>query len=239
MVIIPAIDLKGGRCVRLIQGKMDRETVFSDVPTEVAKRWESSGARLIHLVDLDGAIDGSPKNLETIEAITGSIAVDVQVGGGIRNIEVARHYLEGINAKRVVLGTAAYNDKGLLKTLCREFPGRVAVGIDAKEGNVAIRGWVEITEDTAVDLAKRLEDLGVSCIIYTDIARDGTLSGPNIDGIGLMADSVNVPVVASGGISGIEDIEALKGTGAAGVIIGKALYTGAIELSRAIETAKA
>lgn len=237
MLIIPAIDIKGGRCVRLTQGRMDAETVYSEDPVDVARRWEERGADLIHLVDLDGAIEGTPKNIEVIKKIIDSISVDVQVGGGIRNIETVQNYLKEPRVKRVITGTAAYSDPALIERLCREFPGRIAVGIDARDGMVAIKGWVEVTEQRAVDLARCLEGTGLSCIIYTDIARDGMLVGPNVKAIKEMVDTVNIPVIASGGMSNLRDIESLRGTGVGAVIIGRALYTGDIDLSSAIEVA--
>ncbi|MEE9591395.1 MAG: 1-(5-phosphoribosyl)-5-[(5-phosphoribosylamino)methylideneamino]imidazole-4-carboxamide isomerase [Thermodesulfobacteriota bacterium] len=237
MLIIPAIDLKGGRCVRLAQGRMDAETVYSEDPVDVARGWEERGANLIHLVDLDGAVEGAPKNIEVIKKIIYSISIDVQVGGGIRDVETVQNYLKEPRVKRVIIGTAAYNNPALIERLCKEFPGRIAVGIDARDGMVAIKGWVEVTEQKGVDLARRLEGIGVSCIVYTDIARDGMLVGPNVKAIKEMAYTVDIPVIASGGMSTLRDIESLRGIGAGGVIIGKALYTGDIDLSEAIEAA--
>jgi len=235
MKILPAIDLKEGKCVRLVQGRMDKETVYSVDPVEVAKRWEGAGAGLLHIVDLDGAVEGSPKNRVAIKTILDSMAGNIQVGGGIRDIETAGYYLEELSVERIILGTAAYNDPALLKTLCKKFPDRIAIGIDARDGMVAIKGWVEVTGQRAIDLAKSLEDLGVSCLIYTDIARDGMLTGPNIPEIEAMVAAVNMPVIASGGISTPEDVASIKATGVQGAIIGKALYTGDVELSEAIK----
>jgi phosphoribosylformimino-5-aminoimidazole carboxamide ribotide isomerase len=237
MLIIPAIDIKGGRCVRLTQGRMDAETVYSEDPADVARGWEERGANLIHLVDLDGAIEGTPKNGEVIRKIIDSISVEVQVGGGIRDVEIVQYYLEEPRVKRVIIGTAAYSNPSLIERLCKEFPGKIAVGIDARDSMVAIKGWVEVTEQRAVDLAKRLEGIGVSCIVYTDIVRDGMLVGPNVKAIKEMVDIVDIPVVASGGMSTLKDIESLGGIGISGVIIGKALYTRDIDLSLAIEAA--
>lgn len=238
MLVIPAIDIKDGRCVRLKQGRMDDETVYSDDPVEVALRWEREGARLIHLVDLDGAVEGLTKNRETIRGIIDAITVEVQIGGGIRERGAVSTYLKEPRVRRVIIGTAAYADPGLLEQLCGEFPGRIAVGIDARDGQVAIKGWIEITNERAIDMARRLEGVGVACIIYTDISRDGMLVGPNVEATREMAEAVTIPVIASGGVSTIEDIEALKRTGVEGVITGKALYTGGLDLSRAIEVAR-
>lgn len=237
MLIIPAIDIKNGKCVRLTQGKMDAETVYSEDPVQVAKRWEENGARLIHLVDLDGAIQGTPKNQEIIKNIAGSVKTPVEIGGGIRDLNVIRDYLGIKTVKRVIIGTIAQENPEFTEKACKMFPGAVAVGIDAKDGIVATRGWVKVTEERAVDLAKRLEGLGVSCIIYTDIERDGMLSGPNVKAAKEMAHAVNIPVIASGGMSSVKDIEGFKGVNLEGIIIGKALYTGDIDLKEAIEAA--
>lgn len=239
MIIIPAIDIKDGRCVRLTQGRMDAEIVYSNDPSEVAIRWASLGAELIHLVDLDGAVEGNAKNFNVIRKITDAVNVPVQIGGGIRDENIARSYLDMPGVKRIIVGTAAYKDPGLLAGLTKKFPGRVAVGIDAKDGKVAIKGWVEVTGEKAVDLAKRLEGIGVACIIYTDISRDGMLSGPNVEATREMAGSVDIPVVASGGISSRKDIESYNGVPLEGIIVGKALYSGNLGLKEAIEAAKA
>lgn len=234
MLIIPAIDLKDGRCVRLTQGKPEEETVYSANLLEVAKRWEREGARLIHVVDLDGAFAGEPKNQETILRIVDGVNIPIQVGGGIRTMEVIEDYLTH-GSQRVVLGTIAQETPSLLIDACKRFPGQIAVGIDARDGVVATRGWVQATGERAIDLARRLEGLGVACIIYTDIERDGMLAGPNIRAIEAMVHSITTPVIASGGVSSIKDIEALQCIGLEGVIIGKALYTGAIDLREAID----
>lgn len=238
MIIIPAVDIKGGRCVRLEQGRLERETVYSEDPVEVARRWASLGAELIHLVDLDAAVQGRPVNFDIVERIISVTGVPVQVGGGIRDANLAGMYLSLGGVKRVILGTAAYEDPELVKELSGKHPGRVAVGIDASGGKVAIKGWLEVTDEDAITLGRKLEGLGVSCIIYTDISRDGMLAGPNLEAMREMARAVGIPVVASGGVSSIEDIEHLKGIELEGVIIGKALYSGAIELNEAIERAK-
>ena len=239
MLIIPAIDIKGGKCVRLTQGKMNAETVYSENPVEIAKRWEESGAKLIHLVDLDGAIEGIPKNQETIKKIIQSIKTPVEVGGGIRDLKVIHDYLGMKGVQRVIIGTIAQENPEFTEKVCKMFPKSIAVGIDAKDGIVATRGWVKVTQEKAILLAKRLEGLGVSCIIYTDIARDGMLSGPNVKATKEIVHSVNIPIVASGGMSSVKDIESFKGVALEGIIIGKALYTGDIDLKQAIEVAEA
>lgn len=238
MLIIPAIDIKNGKCVRLTQGRMDAETVYSENPTQVAKRWEEDGAKLIHLVDLDGAMEGMPKNKDAIKKIAGSIKTPVEVGGGIRDIEIVKEYLSMQNIKRVIIGTIAQENPQFVENACRMFPGRIAVGIDAVDGMVATRGWVKVTGENAATLAKRMENIGVACIIYTDISRDGMLSGPNVKATKEMAHAVNIPVIASGGMSSVKDIESFKGINLEGIIIGKALYTEDIDLKEAIEVAE-
>lgn len=237
MIIIPAVDIKGGKCVRLTQGRMDAVTVYSDDPSGMAVKWESLGARLIHIVDLDGAVKGSAENFEAIKRITERVSVPLQIGGGIRDEETAGAYLSLKNVKRVIIGTAAYSDPGFLEGLVRKYPGRIAVGIDALGGKVAINGWVRVTDEPAVSLAKRLEGHGVASIIYTDISRDGTLTGPNVAATKELSDAVSIPVIASGGISSIKDIEAYRGVRIEGIIIGKALYSGSVGLKDAIAAA--
>ncbi|MBI5586762.1 MAG: 1-(5-phosphoribosyl)-5-[(5-phosphoribosylamino)methylideneamino]imidazole-4-carboxamide isomerase [Deltaproteobacteria bacterium] len=234
MIIIPAIDIKDSRCVRLTQGRMDSETVYSTDPEEVARRWASAGASLIHLVDLDGALEGSARNYGVIRKIASSVDVPVQIGGGIRDVKTAETYLCTPGVKRIVIGTAACEDPDFLKALTKKYPRRIAVGIDARDGLVAIKGWVKVTDQKAVDLARRLEGFGVACIIYTDISRDGMLMGPNVEATRELADSVKIPVVASGGMSSMKDIEAYKSVRLEGIIIGKALYAGNIDLKEAI-----
>ena len=237
MLVIPAIDLKGGKCVRLLQGRMEDETVFSDSPVKVAKKWEQLGAKLIHVVDLDGAVSGTPVNMELVIEIAKSVSIPVQIGGGIRDYKTAEKYFHaGID--RVIFGTAAYDNIQLIEKLAKSYPERVLIGIDAKNGMVAIKGWVEITEKKAADLARKFSSFKIGAVIYTDISRDGMMKGPNIDAIRDFALSINIPVIASGGISSLEDlkkIDAISRNGIKGVIIGKALYTGAIDLSAAIK----
>jgi len=235
MLVIPAIDLKDGNCVRLLQGKRDAVTVYSDNPSNTAKQWESYGAKLLHIVDLDGAFSGSQKNLDAIIKIRKSVKITLQVGGGIRNIGTLLNlFSAGID--RVIIGTAAIEDPEFLTYACNKYPGRVLIGIDAKNGMVAIKGWEEVTSISARELAKRLEMFGVAGIIYTDINRDGMLSGPNIEATRKMVEGVKIPVVASGGISSMEDIKNLMQIkGLWGAITGKAIYSGALDLKEAIK----
>ncbi|MCL2760518.1 MAG: 1-(5-phosphoribosyl)-5-[(5-phosphoribosylamino)methylideneamino]imidazole-4-carboxamide isomerase [Desulfuromonadales bacterium] len=240
MLIIPAIDLKDGKCVRLEQGLMDRDTVFSDNPGEQARKWEAQGAELLHIVDLDGAFAGEPKNRGAIEAILKSIEIPTQLGGGIRDIGTIEAYLE-LGIGRVIIGTAAQRNPEFVKEACKLFPDRVVVGIDAKNGMVAVQGWGEVTDVTAVELAEKFEGFGVSAIVYTDISRDGMLQGPNIEATKALAEAISIPVIASGGLSSIKDIEKLlviESSGVTGVITGKAIYTGAINLAEAIKITK-
>jgi len=236
VIIIPAIDIKDGRCVRLLQGRADAVTVYSDRPEDVAKRWQELGAKVIHVVDLDGAFSGTQKNIEGIKSIRRAVSVDIELGGGIRDMERIEMLL-GLGINRVILGTVAIERPELVKEASRRFPGRIIVGIDAKDGLVAVKGWVEVTSVKAKELALKMEEYGAWGIIYTDISRDGMLTGPNIEAIREMVEAVNIPVIASGGVSSIDDIKRLKEIkGLWGVITGKALYTGAIDLKEAIES---
>ena len=240
MIIIPAVDIKKGKCVRLFQGRMDAETVFSDDPAAMAKRWEDEGAKLIHVVDLDGAIEKRPQNLDSIERIINNVEADIQLGGGIRNEKTVKMLLD-LGVKRVIIGTEAIQSPKLVKDLCQVFPDRIIVGIDARDGLVAIEGWTKTTQIKAVDLAKRFEDCGVAAINFTDIHRDGMQTGPNIEETRRLAETVSIPVVASGGVSTIEDIKnlmPLKAVGVAAVITGRALYTGSLNLKEAIKFSK-
>ena len=240
MIIIPAIDLKGGQCVRLSQGDMDRATVYSENPAEMAKTWQSMGAQRIHVVDLNGAVSGQPKNRDAIIAIVSAVSVPVQLGGGIRGIETIKEYFScGID--RVILGTAAIKDPLFLEESCRTWPGKIIVGIDATDGMVCVQGWTEKTAMSVVDLVKKIEHLPLAAIVFTDIKRDGMLTGPNIESTALLARSTHIPVIASGGVSRIEDIEALltvEQFGVSGVIIGRALYTGNLDLRECIRIAE-
>ena len=240
MIVIPAIDLKNGKCVRLKQGEMNRETVFSNHPPEVARHWEAMGAEMLHLVDLDGAFFGSPGNKEVIEEIRQEVRIPLQLGGGIRTLEVIEEYLNlGIN--RVILGTAVCQQKNFLKEAALNFPDRILVGIDARNGKVAIKGWAEQTDLSAIELARRSEKEGAAAIIYTDIQRDGMLRGINLKATQVLAQSVSIPVIASGGVARLEDIKRLMPLtkdGVTGVIIGRALYEGKIDLKEAIGVTK-
>lgn len=236
MFFYPAIDLKDGQCVRLYQGDMDKVTVFGDDPAAQARGFAEAGAKWLHVVDLNGAVSGRPVNGDAVTGILAAIDIPVQLGGGIRDSETIDFWL-GRGIRRVILGTAALTDPDLVKRACKDHPGRVAVGIDAKDGMVAVEGWTEVSETTALDLAKRFEDCGVAAIIYTDIARDGAMQGPNIDATVDLAKSVSIPVIASGGVSSMADLEALKAAGAGlldGVISGRALYDGRIDLAAAV-----
>jgi phosphoribosylformimino-5-aminoimidazole carboxamide ribotide isomerase len=240
MLVIPAIDLKEGKCVRLEQGLMERDTVFCDNPAEQASEWAWQGAELLHIVDLDGAFAGTPKNKEAITAIVNSIPIPTQLGGGIRDMLTIEAYLT-LGVGRIILGTAAQKDPNLVIEACRLFPGRIVVGIDAKNGMVAVKGWAEVTDAMAVDLARRFEGYGVAAIIYTDISRDGMMAGPNIDATKALASAISIPVIASGGVSSLKDIEnlmAIESSGITGVITGRAIYTGALRLAEAIELTK-
>lgn len=240
MIVIPAIDLKDGRCVRLEQGLMERDTVFCDSPAEQAHAWQEQGAELLHIVDLNGAFAGEPRNRSSIEEIVRAVTMPTQLGGGIRDLATIEAYL-ALGIGRVILGTAAQRNPLLVADACRRFPGRIVVGIDAKNGMVAVQGWAEVTDVSARELASRFEGYGVAAVIYTDIARDGMLSGPNIEATRELAEAISIPVIASGGVSTLADIAglmAIEGSGVTGVITGKALYTGAFSLADAIALTK-
>ena len=236
MIVIPAIDLKGGRCVRLRQGRMEDATVYSEDPAAAAALWASLGAKRIHVVDLDGAFLGKPVNMDIICRIVSGVAVAVQVGGGVRYFEIAARYL-GAGISRVILGTSIVRNPEEVLRITKAYPGRVAAGIDAKDGYVAIRGWVEVTGVKAVDLARQMEKSGISCFIYTDIQRDGMMAGPNFHATREFAKGLSAPVVASGGVSALADVElfqAMENDGVRGVVIGRALYDGSIALADAL-----
>ena len=236
MIVIPAIDLKEGRCVRLEQGLMEKDTVYSDDPAAQARIWQDQGGELLHIVDLDGAFAGVPKNRAAIAAIVGAIDIPTELGGGIRDLATIEAYLD-LGVDRVILGTVAKENPALVADACRNFPGRIVVGIDARDGQVAVRGWAEVTEKKAPELAREMEGCGVSAIIYTDVARDGMLQGPNIEATRQLAEGIAIPVIASGGVSSLSDIEnllAIEEAGVAGVITGKAIYTGALDLRAAV-----
>ncbi len=240
MIVIPAIDLKEGKCVRLEQGLMEKDTVYSDDPGAQAKYWQDQGGELLHIVDLDGAFAGVPCNKQAIEQIVAAIDIPTELGGGIRDLETIEAYL-GLGIDRVILGTVAKENPALVAEACRRFPGQIVVGIDAKEGLVAVRGWAEVTEKKAIDLAREMEGLGVAAIIYTDIARDGMMQGPNLEATAALAEAISIPVIASGGVSSLDDIRNLlkiEASGVAGVITGKAIYTGSLDLREAVALTK-
>jgi len=235
--LIPAIDLLGGHCVRLVQGRYDAATVYDADPAAVAARFAAHPLRRLHVVDLDGAKLGRPGNVAAVRAILAAAkGVPLELGGGIRTPAAVEEWL-ALGVDRVVLGTAALRDPGLVKESARRFPGRVAVGIDARDGRVAVSGWLETSETDALTLARRFEDAGVAALIHTDIARDGTGEGPNLDATVALAQAVRVPVIASGGVGSLADVSRACGRGLAGLIVGRALYTGALDLARALEVA--
>jgi phosphoribosylformimino-5-aminoimidazole carboxamide ribotide isomerase len=236
MIVYPAIDLLAGRCVRLTQGDFARETVYGEDPVTVARRWEALGARWLHVVDLDGARAGQPRQASLVEAICGAVRIPVQVGGGLRTAAAVERVLEA-GAARAVVGTVAVRDPGLCVALCRAFPGRVAVGIDARDGLVRVGGWLEREAVEATALARAAAERGATCLIYTDIGRDGTQDGPDLDGTRAVARAAGIPVIASGGVGALEHLRAvaaLEADGVAGVIVGRALYSGAVALADAL-----
>lgn len=237
MRVIPAIDLQEGKCVRLLRGERNKATIFSHDPVGFALKWQSQGAELIHIVDLDGAFEGRPQNSEVIAKIASAVDIPVQLGGGMRDAATVKNALE-LGVERVILGTAAVEDHHFVKKMVELYGQRILVGIDAKEGIVAVKGWVEKTGERAVEFALKMQQLGVKEIIYTDISRDGTLEGPNIEALKTMAVALKVPVIASGGISSLNDLRALKELeplGVSGVIVGQALYAGRFTLKEAIK----
>ncbi len=237
MIFFPAIDLKDGNCVRLYQGDMDQATVFSDDPAAQARKFQDAGCEWVHLVDLNGAFEGKPVNGAAVNGILDALDIPVQLGGGIRNMATIDDWLAR-GVRRVILGTVALTDPDLVRAACKAHPGRVAVGIDARDGLVAVEGWAEVSEMTALDLARRFEDAGVAAIIFTDIGRDGVMQGPNLEATLEMARSVSIPVIASGGVSSMQDLADLKAQGGdllEGVISGRAVYDGKIGLKEAVE----
>ncbi|AFZ32653.1 1-(5-phosphoribosyl)-5-((5-phosphoribosylamino)methylideneamino) imidazole-4-carboxamide isomerase [Gloeocapsa sp. PCC 7428] len=237
MEVIPAIDLLAGKCVRLYQGDYARSQVFNDNPADVAQQWVEQGATRLHVVDLDGAKQGKVVNLAAIEAITAAVSVPIQVGGGLRDSTSVAQLLD-LGVQRVILGTVAVEQPQLVADLCQEFPGQIVVGIDARNGKVATRGWLETSEVLATQLATQMQELGAAAIIYTDIHRDGTLSGPNLEALRELATEISIPVIASGGVSSVTDLLsllALEPLGVIGAIVGRALYTGDISLKSAVQ----
>jgi len=235
VILYPAIDLKDGQCVRLLRGDMAAATVFSDDPAAQAAAFEAAGCQWVHLVDLNGAFAGRAVNAAAVEAVLARVRAPCQLGGGIRDLAAIEGWLSK-GLARVILGTVAVRDPALVRGAARAFPGRVAVGIDARGGRVAVEGWAETTDLTALDLARRFEDAGVAAIIYTDIDRDGAMQGPNVAATAALANAVRIPVIASGGVSSLDDLRALKDCGAPldGVISGRALYDGRIDVAEAV-----
>lgn len=237
VILFPAIDLKGGQCVRLEQGDMARATVFNTDPAAQARSFAAQGFAYLHVVDLDGAFAGRPVNAQAVETMLAAVNMPVQLGGGIRDLATIEGWL-GKGVARVIIGTAAVRDPALVKTAARQFPGRVAVGLDARDGQVAVEGWAESSEVTALDIARRFEDAGVAAIIFTDIARDGLLKGINWDATIALADAISIPVIASGGLASLADVEALLAPRAqklAGAIAGRALYDGRLDPAAALD----
>jgi phosphoribosylformimino-5-aminoimidazole carboxamide ribotide isomerase len=241
MLLIPAIDLKNGHCVRLRQGNMDDVTVFSEDPVEMARQWADQGAQRIHVVDLDGALKGMPMNLKVVEAIAAAVDVPVQIGGGIRDEETVQRYLNA-GVAYVIIGTKAVNTPHFLRDVCLEYPRHIIVSLDAKDGRLALNGWSKLTHFDAIEAAQHCERDGVEALIYTDIGRDGMMAGFNVESTRALAQAVNTPVFASGGVSTLDDIRRLKdleGEGVAGAVIGRALYEGGFSLADAVKIATA
>jgi len=240
MLIIPAVDIKNGKCVRLVQGRKEDETVFSHDPAAMAQKWARAGAELIHVIDLDGAFEKSPQNLDAIKCILQTIDIPIQLGGGIRDEQTAQQFLN-MGVQKVIIGTEAIKNPAWVARTADQYPGRVVVGIDARNGLVAIEGWTETTQTRAVELAKRFENSGVAAINFTDIHRDGMQTGPNIEETRKLAEAIDIPVVASGGVATIKDIQnllPLEACGVIGVITGKALYSGTLDFEESLAVAQ-
>ena len=236
MIFFPAIDLKQGQCVRLVHGDMDQATVFNDSPAAQAKIFADAGCTWLHMVDLDGAFAGKPENADAVTAVLDAVDIDVQLGGGIRDMQTIENWLAR-GLKRVILGTAAVRDPNLVRQACKAFPGQVAIGIDAKDGFVAVQGWAEATTIEVIELAKQFQDAGAAALIHTDIGRDGAMQGPNLDATLALADAVDMPVILSGGVSSMQDLEVALAQGAGkleGVISGRAVYDGRIDPTEAV-----
>ncbi len=241
MIIFPAIDIKGGKCVRLKQGRLDQETVYGDDPAAMGLRWQAAGAAWLHVVDLDGAFQARPQNLEAVRRLRRAVTIPIQLGGGIRSLETMARYFD-LGVDRLILGTALLKDPDLAARALARFPGKVAIGLDARDGKLAVEGWTETTPRTAVEVAQALAPLQPAALIYTDINRDGVKTGVNLAATKALAQAVDLPVIASGGVSSLADIEALKPLeplGVIGVITGRALYDGLIDLAEAIRLAAA
>lgn len=238
MILFPAIDLKDGQCVRLVKGDMNLSTVFNEDPVAQAQLFVDQGFSWIHVVDLNGAFAGEPVNGEVVRSIVNSVSLPVQLGGGIRDMDTIDHWLADVGVSRVVLGTAALKNPELVIDACKRYPGKIAVGIDARGGKVAVQGWAEVSDIDVITLARKFEDVGVAAIIYTDVDRDGILAGPDIDGTVALAEAVSIPIVASGGVSSLDDLKALyavRDVGIEGVISGRAIYDGKIPVDEALK----
>jgi phosphoribosylformimino-5-aminoimidazole carboxamide ribotide isomerase len=241
MILYPAIDLKDGACVRLLYGDMDKATVFNASPADQAERFVKDGFDWLHVVDLNGAISGKAVNSEAVAAILAAVSVPVQLGGGVRTYEQVEHWLES-GVSRVVLGTVAVRDPAMVRKAAAAYPEQIAVAVDIKDGKVAVEGWTETSDLDPIDLARRFEDAGVAALIVTDISRDGALVGVNVEGVGALADAIDIPVIASGGVASVDDIRALKarkGVPIAGAVLGRSLYTGSVRAAEAIAAARA
>lgn len=241
MLIIPAVDIKGGRCVRLLQGRQGSETIFSDDPSAMAARWEAEGAKLLHVIDLDGAFRKRPQNVDAIKHILDRVHIPIQLGGGIRDMETIAMFLE-LAVSRVILGTEAIRNPTLVEQACQAFPGQIVVGLDARNGMVAVEGWTQTTEQRTIEVARDFDRHGLAAIIFTDIHKDGMQTGPNIKETKRLAEAVSTPIIASGGVAHINHIKAivrLERHGVIGVITGRALYAGTLELKQALEVARA
>jgi phosphoribosylformimino-5-aminoimidazole carboxamide ribotide isomerase len=237
MIILPAIDIKNGQCVRLKQGLKDEETVYFKDPVAVARRFEEEGARYLHMVDLDGAFEGRPKNLETIADVVDALSIPIELGGGIRTLDIAELYID-IGVSRIIIGTQAIKDFGFIEKLISRYDDKVCVSIDAKDGMVCTEGWVESSGIEALELATRLEKAGLSTLVYTDISKDGMMTGPNFDMLGALNASLNMDIIASGGIASVDHLKRLEAMDLYGAITGKAIYEGAIDLAAYLKEAQ-
>jgi phosphoribosylformimino-5-aminoimidazole carboxamide ribotide isomerase len=240
MLIIPAVDIRGGKCVRLRQGRLEEETVFSDDPVAMGLKWQAAGARWLHVVDLDGAFSSRPQNLETVRRLRQALSLPMELGGGIRSLETIAAYID-IGIDRLILGTAVLKNPDLVARACQTYPGRIAIGLDAREGFLSVEGWTEASPKTALDAARDLVELKPAALIYTDISRDGVKRGVNIEATRALAQAVDLPVIASGGVSSLDDIRALlplEEEGVVGVIVGRALYDGSLDLAAALKLAQ-
>ncbi len=239
MIIFPAIDIRGGKCVRLVQGRADQETVYGDDPAVMGQRWQAEGAAWLHVVDLDGAFGARPQNLEAIRQLRQAVTIPIQLGGGLRSLDTMAAYIDA-RIDRLILGTAVLKDPDLVARACQAYPGRIALGLDAKNGLLAVEGWTETTTRTAAEVARELAPLNPAAIIYTDISRDGVKRGVNLEATRVLAQATEIPVIASGGVSSLDDIKALlplEPLGVIGVITGRALYDGNLDLREAIQVA--